>query len=541
MRTVKTRARSWALWLGAVVLWAEPRGLALANPVLKGDHPDPSIIRVEGSGDGRIESGYWAASTTSGWAPIFPLLYSRDLMDWQVRGAVFRTPPAWSQGDYWAPELTQDRGSYRVYYTARKKGGPLCVAVATAASPAGPYTDRGPLVCQERGSIDASTVRDETGALYLVWKEDGNSSNLATPLWTQALSEDGTRLVGTRHELLRNDALWEGAVVEGPFILRHEGWFYLFYSGNACCGRECQYALGVARSRKLLGVWEKNPRNPILAGNAAWRCPGHGSVVEDGRGRFFLIYHAYAARDSVYVGRQALLDEVSWQADGWPLINGGRGPRGQKPAPPRSGATAVSSEETTVQADFAAPELAPQWQWPADDEPTLRLYPDRGGALALAPGPRHRSPAGELPGAVLARRLGGSDTVALAALAADLPLGVRAGLAAYGDSANALGVAVGDGTAVLWRRQQGVFTVLATQSVPRASRLLLRMAITGGSRYSFAIGPDEASLTPIKNPVDGAFLPPWDSGVRVALTASGVAPARFYWLRLTELTPLQRP
>lgn len=527
MRSIRT----WALWGGVVLLRACEPGFALANPILDGDYPDPSVIRV----DGPVDGDYWAVATTSAWAPIFPLMHSRSLAEWQLRGAVFRTPPAWSVGDYWAPELTQDRGSYRVYYTARKKDGPLCVAVATAPSPGGPYTDRGPLVCQASGSIDGSTVRDETGALYLLWKEDANTFGMPTPIWAQPLSADGTRLLGARHEILRNDAPWEGATIEGPFVLRHAGWFYLFYSGNACCGRECQYALGVARARKLLGPWEKNPRNPILAGNAAWRCPGHGTVVEDGRGRFFLIYHAYAARDSVYVGREPLLDEVSWEADGWPLVNGGRGPSGQKTAPPQG------PFATMVWADFTAPELAPEWQWPADDEPALRLHPENGGALELAPGPRHRSPAGELPGAVLARRLGSSDMVALAALAAELPLGARAGIAAYGDSANALGVAVGNGTAVLWRRQQGVFTVLATQRVPRVRRLLLRMAVTGGSRYSFAIGPDESSLLPVKNPVDGAYLPPWDRGVRVALTAAGAAPARFYWLRLSELTPLSRP
>lgn len=532
MRRIKT----WALWIGAA-LWASSPGLTPANPILKGDYPDPSIIRVEGAGDGPGRADYWAAATTNGWAPIFPLLHSRDLADWQVRGAVFRTPPAWSQGDFWAPELTQDHGSYRVYYTARKKDGPLCVAVATAPSPGGPYTDRGPLICQEGGSIDAATARDESGALYLLWKEDANPRSLPTPIWAQQLSPDGARLLGARHELLHNDAPWEAAVVEAPFVLRHAGWFYLFYSGSACCGRECQYALGVARARKLLGPWEKAPHNPILAGNAAWRCPGHGSVVEDGRGRFFLIYHAYSARDSVYVGREALIDEVTWQADGWPVINGGRGPSGQKTASPGSAAAG----ESTVLADFTAPELAPEWQWPAEDEPVLRLLPENGGALELAPGPQHHSPAGELPGAILARRLGRSDTVALAALAAELPQGARAGIAAYGDSANALGLAVGSGTAVLWRRQQGVFTVLATQSVPRASRLLLRMAVTGGSRYSFAIGPDERALLPVKNPVDGAYLPPWNSGVRIALTAAGIAPARFYWLRLTELTPLTRP
>ena len=132
-----------------------PKTPFFSNPVLPGDFPDPSVIRV-----GR---DYWATATTSQWAPIFPLLHSTDLVNWEVRGAVFQTPPSWSAGSYWAPEIAADAGRFFVYYTSRKKDGPLCVAVADAAGPQGPYTDRGPLVCQEAGSIDAAPVRDENG------------------------------------------------------------------------------------------------------------------------------------------------------------------------------------------------------------------------------------------------------------------------------------------------------------------------------------------------------------------------------------------
>ncbi len=159
-----------------------------ANPVLPGDYPDPSIIRV---GD-----TYWATATTSQWAPIFPLLSSKDLVNWTLSGAVFEAPPAWSAGSYWAPEIAEDRGRFFVYYTARKKDGPLCVAVATAPAPGGPYTDHGPLVCQAAGSIDAVPVTDENGKRYLIWKEDGNSRKEPTPFWAQPLSADGTTLEG---------------------------------------------------------------------------------------------------------------------------------------------------------------------------------------------------------------------------------------------------------------------------------------------------------------------------------------------------------
>ncbi|HYY43211.1 MAG TPA: glycoside hydrolase family 43 protein, partial [Pyrinomonadaceae bacterium] len=255
------------------------------NPVMAGDYPDPTVLRVG--------TDYWALVTTGGWAPHFTILHSRDLVNWRTVGAVFNEKPAWAKGDFWAPELIADGDSFYLYYTARRDDGPnkkgtLCVAVATAAQPAGPYTDHGPLVCQDIGSIDAFSLRDERGQRYLVWKEDGNDRNQPTPIWAQPLTEDGLKLTGKRKELIRNDAAWERHVVEGAYILRHGDYFYLFYSGNACCGRGCKYALGVARARKLLGPWEKYVDNPIVGANAAWQCPGHGDVVTTPDDNYYL-------------------------------------------------------------------------------------------------------------------------------------------------------------------------------------------------------------------------------------------------------------
>lgn len=125
-----------------------------------------------------------------------------------------------------------------------------------------------------------------------------------------------------------NDAPWEAGVVEGPFVLRHAGRFYLFYAGNACCGTSCNYAEGVARAGSLLGPWEKDPANPIIAANHHWKCPGHGSIVHTTDGRDVLVYHAYPANGSDSAGRESLLDTITWGADGWPTVNGGHGPGG---------------------------------------------------------------------------------------------------------------------------------------------------------------------------------------------------------------------
>src|SRR4051794_13748153 len=120
-----------SIWL-SVATFAQ--GATYRNPVMPGDFPDPSVIRVG--------ADYWATSTSGGWAPFFPVLHSTDLVNWQIVSAVFENKPAWAKGDFWAPEFISDRGRYFVFYAARRDDGPgkkgtLCVAVATAALPAG--------------------------------------------------------------------------------------------------------------------------------------------------------------------------------------------------------------------------------------------------------------------------------------------------------------------------------------------------------------------------------------------------------------------
>lgn len=519
----KTRLTGWcaAAFCLTCLQLGRAQAVTYTNPVLPGDYPDPSVIRAG--------KDYWATATTSQWGPVFPLLHSRDLVNWQTVGAVFPKPPEWSAGSYWAPEIAEDRGRFYVFYTARKKNGPLCVAVATAPQPRGPYTDRGPLVCQEVGSIDAMPIRDENGQRYLVWKEDGNSRKLPTPLWAQPLSEDGLKLVGERKEILRNEAPWEAHLIEGPFILRRQDWFYMFYSADACCGRNCNYKLGVARSRKLLGPWERNPANPILSGNDAWKCPGHGSIVTHPKGRHFLLYHAYHPKDFQYAGRQGLLDEVKWGADGWPVINDGKGPSARASSP---FGTAQSRREHLFFDDFKSRSLVPGWQWPYAFQPEFKLEPSRGGRIILV---SPKQDGINAAGTVVARPTTLASYQATAALdvSRSSPQAV-AGLAAFGDRANALGVSASSGQLLLWKREKEQQQTLATVDLPKSSLLYLRLNAREGERLRFAFSVDGKSWEDIGQEADGSYLPPWDLAVRVALTCSGPpgSSAEFDWLRI---------
>lgn len=503
------------------------------NPVIPGDFPDPSVIRV---GD-----DYWATTTTGTWAPHFPILHSRDLVNWRMVGYVFQQKPAWVRNDFWAPEIVNDRGRFLVYYTARRDDGPgkvgtLCVAVAIASVPAGPYIDHGPLVCQipERknvGSIDAFFIRNEQDTPYLVWKADGNDAepDQPTSIFAQRLSEDGLKLLGKRKEILRNTEPWERHVTEGSFILRRGGWFYHFYSGNACCGRGCDYALGVARARKLLGPWEKSKSNPILDDNEDWQCPGHGSIVSTPDGRDFLLYHSYRKRRETFsVGREALLDEVRWGGDGWPVINSGHGPTSIAPAPLRR----AQENKTEFFDGFDATRPGLEWQWPMFfKQAGVEVAGD--GYLVLKT--RNGSQNDEWTGAVLARRSMSGDFVATTlAEALGASARSRAGLSVYSWRDRSIGIAVGGGKVMLWRREGKDTETLASLDAPRAGALYLRMTAKDGELYRFAYSADGRDWTELGGAVNASHI----EGAHIALTGSGMpnAVAQFDWIRITPMT-----
>jgi hypothetical protein len=198
---------------------------------------------------------------------------------------------------------------------------------------------------------------------------------LPTVLWSQRLDDAGTKLTGEPKEILRNDAKWEGAVVEGPYVMRVREWFYLFYAGNSCCGGRAEYAEGVARSKDLGGPWEKCPHNPVIGANELFRAPGHGSVVDDPSGRHWLVYHAYVQPTMVFTGREMMLDEVTFGADGWPVVNGGKGPSSDAPAPL---GVAGERKESRYWDQFMG--LAAGWQWPMRGKPDFQPASAHGKA-----------------------------------------------------------------------------------------------------------------------------------------------------------------
>ena len=299
--------------------WTQCGGL-YSNPVVPFDCPDPGVLR-----DG---TGYVMACTSGNAPDAFPVFTSPDLVTWTPAGAILPAAarPRWAFGDFWAPEIHRIGAGYVAYFSARTAAGNLALGAATAPTATGPFTalDAPLLADPGMGLIDASAFIDAAGTPHLLWKEDGNAVGRETPIHVQALSPDGLGLHGPVATALSNDQRWEGALVEGPFVVMVAGRYYMFYSANAYY--DARYALGVARSDHPMGPWEKRGP-PILVSNGAFEGPGHGSVVrgpgDDGPGDdFVLIYHAWlGGRASSPPGRVVLVDALRW-VDGWPTVPG---------------------------------------------------------------------------------------------------------------------------------------------------------------------------------------------------------------------------
>jgi xylan 1,4-beta-xylosidase len=451
---------------------------AVAGPVIAGDHPDPSLLRAG--------SGWYAVATSGSWLPAFPVLRSGDTRSWRQVGEVLERRPRWAAGDFWAPELVRREGRVLAYYAARSRSGKRCLAVASSGQLRGPYRDLGPLLCSRVGEIDPLPVTDEHGADWLVWKQDGNSRGQPTPILAAPLAPGGLVLAGVPHELFRADQPWERGLVEAPALLRHDGMFYLVYSAGGCCSLHCTYVTGVARSRSLLGPWEKRP-DPFLEDDASFRCPGHVSVAGAPGGGLLLAYHAYARGDPA--NRQFLIAPLGFDAEGWPAVGA---------------AGHATASATPVHLEFRSPPLGRGWQWPVGLRPAARVA---GGALRLGPG-------------ALAQQAGTASFSAHTEISGR-KRGARPGLAVMASAVNAVGVELRGRHALAWRVDRGRRTEVGRTRVGHREPVELRLSMSPASIRLAVRTRDAWRRVGSEQP-----LPHWTSGPRVALRVSGPLGAR---------------
>ena len=130
------------------------------------------------------------------------------------------------------------------------------------------------------------------------------------------LADDGLSTTGPPKKVYDGwqypaDWVVEAFSQEGPKILKHGDYYYMMLAEGGTAGPATGHMVVAARSRTIEGPWENSPYNPIVrtrSQDERWWSKGHGSLVEDRAGKWWMVYHAY--ENGYTLGRQTLLEPI---------------------------------------------------------------------------------------------------------------------------------------------------------------------------------------------------------------------------------------
>jgi len=282
----------------AVLAGCAPKPEPLKTCIFPGDYPDPSIVR-----DGR---DFYMTHSSFTYFPGLLVWHSTDLLHWEpISRAV-------EDGDYsiFAPEICQVDGKFYIYYPTSAGVN----YVVTADRPEGPWS--APVKLAVDG-IDPGHVVAEDGNRYLY-----TNNGFVTPLTADGLAAAGERRKAYDGWEFPADWETEGVWLESPKLFRKGGWYYLVTAEGGTAGPPTSHMVVVARSKSALGPWENSPYNPMVhtySADEAWWSKGHGTLVDDADGNWYIVYHAY--RNGFHtLGRNTMVERVEWTSDGWPVL-----------------------------------------------------------------------------------------------------------------------------------------------------------------------------------------------------------------------------
>lgn len=312
------------------------------NPIVAGDHPDPTILK-----DGEV---YYMTFSSFFSTPGLVIWRSTDLVNWAPITAALTT----SLGAVWAVDLVKHDGRYFIYIPADPLNTGWSIYVIWADDIQGPWSD--PIDLGVRGCIDPGHVVGEDGKRYLF-----TNGIRKIRLADDGLSTDGPLEPAYSPWRYPDDWITENFAPEGPKLLRREGWFYLVTAVGGTAGPPTGHMVIAARSQSVHGPWEDCPHNPLVrtvSNDEPWWSRGHATLVEGPGGDWWMVYHGYENGFRT-LGRQTLLEPIEWTADGWFRSLGGDL---SKPIRKPAGGQ-VSGTGAGLSDDFAVDRMGIQWSF----------------------------------------------------------------------------------------------------------------------------------------------------------------------------------
>ncbi|MGW2051422.1 glycoside hydrolase family 43 protein [Streptomyces sp. NPDC001858] len=449
----------------------------LANPVIPGFHPDPSVCRV---GD-----DYYLACSSFEYFPGVPLFHSRDLVHWTQIGNALDRPSQLrlpvgmpSSGGIYAPTLRHHDGRFWLIVTNVSEGGGNLLVTAT--DPAGPWSD--PLPLPDVPGIDPD----------LAWDEDGTC-------WCTFAGVGQIRIDPRTGETYGPPTrLWSGGpgakAPEAPHLYRiGDHWYLLIAEG----GTERGHGVSIARGNAPTGPFEPCPANPILTHRGTdhpVQNTGHADLVQGPDGSWWMLLLGVRPGGGTpgwhVLGRETFLTPVTW-VDGWPVVGE---VTLQLPTPPWP---LAPHHAEAPRDDFELDELRPSWISLRDRPAEHCTTEERSGWLTL----RARGGSLDEPDVVFVGRR--QQHLACRARALVDPAEGRGGLAVRLDEQHHYEIEASATEVRVIARVGPLRTVVAERTVP-AGPLVLGITIGAPpAPHDARTGPDVVSLG-VEEP-DGTF------------------------------------
>ena len=290
--------------------------MKVQNPILRGFHPDPSLVK---GGD-----GYYIATSTFEWFPGICIFYSSDLANWELvsHGLVDDTDVDLTGIDtacgIWAPNLTYCDGiyylMYTIVYTNRSRFKDTWNYLITAKDVRGPWSK--PMFVNCSG-FDPSLFHDTDGRKYVVnmtmdYRPD---KNRFSGIDIQEIDVKTGKMLGEPVRVYRGS---ERGFTEGPNVMKYNGTYYLICAEG---GTEYGHCSVMLRSDSIWGTYEDCPYNPIISSSGK-QCQlqraGHMQVIEVTDGKWYMAHLCSRPLDNFSIlGRETALQNVEWTEDGW--------------------------------------------------------------------------------------------------------------------------------------------------------------------------------------------------------------------------------
>ncbi|WP_313177731.1 family 43 glycosylhydrolase [Massilia sp.] len=491
------------------------------NPILHADYSDPDVIRVGDS--------YYMVSSSFANAPGLPLLVSKDMVNWELKGHALPklvpdarfAAPQHGKG-VWAPSLRHHDGRFWIFYPDPDQG----VYVTTAPDFAGPWSTPH-LLLPGKGIIDPAPLWDEDGKAYLIHAWARSRAGFNNVLTLRRMAPDGRSLLDRAGKVvIDGNALPGYRTLEGPKLYKHEGWYYVFAPAG---GVEHGWQ-SVFRSRRIEGPYEA--RIVMAQGATAINGPHQGAWVRTPQGSDWFFHF----QDRRAYGRVVHLQPMRWQ-DGWPLIGvasatPGVGQPVLEHAKPVAGSFPRSAPATGDA--FDTPALGPQWQWAANPQRSWYALDARPGQLRLFAQPE--APLRSLPSVLTRKFPAPAFTVSARLELHALRDGDQVGLGVVGLANHWFGLRRVDGQprmvavhcAVDGKCEEALDAALPGQAVH------LRMHVTAGAYVSFSYSADGLRYTQLGLPFEAA-MGRW-VGAQIGLLATGT-PGAWADIDYVRITP----